>query len=307
MGCWGGLPSCRLSVWAVPKSGQRSTGRTRWSTASIASQSQLTSLHILTWHRRCIPRRTIRPGASRLTAPGDFAGRLGRARRSTVFKNRRSTSLIGRRFACRATGKCEATGRRSTRTSVYPFPVDVPKSRSSDNPVGMYRRTFDLPKDWSDKQVTLHFGGVSSAFYVWVNGQPVGYSQDSRLPAEFDITAILHPGKNRSRAGVSLVGWQLPRRSGPLATERDSPRRCLLARPRRHCQTSPSGPSPMRRSRTEPWTLQVAAGDSQNVDEANLKGWKCKGNCSTSTVSRSTEQPMSGREQDSRRAVPAAR
>ncbi len=71
---------------------------------------------------------------------------------------------------------------------VYPFPVDVPNVPIDDNPVGRYRRTFDLPKDWSDKQITLHFGGVSSAFYVRVNGQPVGYSQDSRLPAEFDIT-----------------------------------------------------------------------------------------------------------------------
>ena len=64
------------------------------------------------------------------------------------------------------------------------------------NPVGSYRREFELPSDWQGKRVLLHFAGVKSAFYVWINGRRIGYSQDSMSPAEFDITEALVPGKN---------------------------------------------------------------------------------------------------------------
>lgn len=66
-----------------------------------------------------------------------------------------------------------------------------------DNPVGSYVRDFEVPAEWNDMSVIVHFGGVSSAFYVWVNGQKVGYSQGSCLAAEFDVTSFLRPGKNR--------------------------------------------------------------------------------------------------------------
>ena len=81
--------------------------------------------------------------------------------------------------------------------SIYPFvPVNPPFVPEEDSPVGSYRTTFTIPVDWKDQQVTLHFGGVSSAFYLWVNGEKVGYSQGSRLPAEFDITHYLKAGEN---------------------------------------------------------------------------------------------------------------
>lgn len=64
------------------------------------------------------------------------------------------------------------------------------------NPVGSYRRSFELPADWKGGRVFLKFDGVSSAFYLWVNGKKVGYSQDSRTPATFDITQYLALGKN---------------------------------------------------------------------------------------------------------------
>jgi beta-galactosidase len=82
---------------------------------------------------------------------------------------------------------------------VYPFlqdenaPPVVPKDRNS---VGSYRTTFTLPEAWKGRQVFLHFDGVDSAFYVWVNGQKVGYSEDSRTPAEFNITRHVKPGTN---------------------------------------------------------------------------------------------------------------
>ena len=71
-----------------------------------------------------------------------------------------------------------------------------------DNPTGCYRRTFDLPADWDGRQIFVLFEGVESAFYLWVNGQEVGYSQGCRMPAEFDITKYVKPGKNTIAAKV---------------------------------------------------------------------------------------------------------
>ncbi len=70
------------------------------------------------------------------------------------------------------------------------------------NPVGSYRREFTVSDDWKGRQVFLTFDGVASAFYLWINGQQVGYSEDSRMPAEFDITKFLKPGANTVAAEV---------------------------------------------------------------------------------------------------------
>jgi beta-galactosidase len=78
----------------------------------------------------------------------------------------------------------------------YPHPADPPRIPHDDNPVGSYRRTFSVPEDWDGRQVFLTFDGVSSAMYVWVNGEMVGYSQESKTPAEFDISKHLQPGEN---------------------------------------------------------------------------------------------------------------
>lgn len=79
----------------------------------------------------------------------------------------------------------------------YPFPADPPHIPADYNPVGSYLREFTLPQEWEGKDIILHFGGVESAFYCWVNGHFVGYSEDSRLPAEFRITPFLQKGKNK--------------------------------------------------------------------------------------------------------------
>ncbi|HYN85738.1 MAG TPA: glycoside hydrolase family 2 TIM barrel-domain containing protein, partial [Pyrinomonadaceae bacterium] len=89
---------------------------------------------------------------------------------------------------------------------VYPFKRDAPKvmgeppkdwtTHSERNPVGSYRRTFDLPDGWAGRETFLVLRGVNSACYVWVNGERVGYSEDSRLPAEFDVTKYVRPGEN---------------------------------------------------------------------------------------------------------------
>ncbi len=84
----------------------------------------------------------------------------------------------------------------------YPFPTNPPYIAHDYNPVGSYRREFTLPDTWDGRQVFLHFDGVMSAFYVWVNGQMVGYSEDSMTPAEFNITPYLQKGKNTLAAEV---------------------------------------------------------------------------------------------------------
>lgn len=86
-----------------------------------------------------------------------------------------------------------------------PIPNTPPFVPQDDNPTGIYQRSFDLPEKWAAQQIILHFGGVESAFYLWVNGRPVGYSQDSRLPAEFDVTSFVQVGENEVTAVV--IRW----------------------------------------------------------------------------------------------------
>lgn len=64
------------------------------------------------------------------------------------------------------------------------------------NPVGSYRREFDVPEDWAGRRNFITFDGVDCAFFLWVNGQKVGFSVNSRNAADFDLTKYLKPGKN---------------------------------------------------------------------------------------------------------------
>ncbi len=76
------------------------------------------------------------------------------------------------------------------------LPVQGWTCEKEPNPVGSYRRDFTIPESWDNQQVFVHFDGVYSAMYVWVNGQKVGYSQGANNDAEFDITAYVHSGAN---------------------------------------------------------------------------------------------------------------
>ena len=78
----------------------------------------------------------------------------------------------------------------------YTFKVNPPFIDHSDNPVGSYRRSFTLPAGWKGKEVFLTFDGVTSAFYVWINGQEAGYSEDSKTRSEFNISPFLRRGRN---------------------------------------------------------------------------------------------------------------
>ncbi|MDX9930639.1 MAG: glycoside hydrolase family 2 TIM barrel-domain containing protein, partial [Bacteroidales bacterium] len=87
----------------------------------------------------------------------------------------------------------------------FGFRKDPPNVPHEYNPVGSYKRTFRLPSGWKNREVYLHFGAVASAFYVWINEELVGYSQDSKTPAEFNITEFLKRGKNT--IAVEVYRW----------------------------------------------------------------------------------------------------
>ncbi len=97
----------------------------------------------------------------------------------------------------------------------YPFKRNEPSVTSEPprdwyaydhrNPVGSYVTSFDVTKEMLSQNLILHFGGVKSAMYVWVNGKQVGYSQNSMSPAEFDVTSFVHEGKNR--LAVEVYRW----------------------------------------------------------------------------------------------------
>ena len=97
-------------------------------------------------------------------------------------------------------------------SSGYSFKINPPKVTSEPpknytafkerNPVGSYRHYFRLPDGWNRRKVFIHFAGVQSAFYLWINGSKVGYSQGSMEPAEFDITQYVKPGENQLEVEV---------------------------------------------------------------------------------------------------------
>src|SRR5690606_17904069 len=85
------------------------------------------------------------------------------------------------------------------------YPINVnPPYVPAENPTGCYSLTFEMNDAWlCSGQTRIIFDGVNSAFHLWCNGQWIGDSQDSRLPAEFDLTSILRPGENHL-AGMVL-------------------------------------------------------------------------------------------------------
>ncbi|WP_299012083.1 glycoside hydrolase family 2 TIM barrel-domain containing protein [uncultured Polaribacter sp.] len=88
---------------------------------------------------------------------------------------------------------------------VYVFPKNPPFIPHKINNVGSYKRSFEIPTNWKNKDIYLHFAGVSGAMYVYVNGKKVGYSEGSKTPAEFNITKYITTGKNQ--IAVQVLRW----------------------------------------------------------------------------------------------------
>ena len=87
----------------------------------------------------------------------------------------------------------------------YPHKTTPPLITDDYNPVGSYKRTFEVPANWKNKQVIAHFGAAGASLSLWVNEQYVGYSEDSKTPMEFDITPFLKSGKNTM--AVEVFRW----------------------------------------------------------------------------------------------------
>ena len=87
----------------------------------------------------------------------------------------------------------------------YPFEIDEPNVPVDENPVGSYRRDFDMPAEWQGDEVFLNFGAVSSAFYVWINGEYVGYSEGSKTSSEFKVSDHVQAGTNT--IAVEVYRW----------------------------------------------------------------------------------------------------
>ena len=73
-----------------------------------------------------------------------------------------------------------------------PNPPYIPE----ENPTGCYFRKFNISAKWLEREIFIHFKGVETAYYLWINGKEVGYSQDSKLPSEFNITDFIEEGEN---------------------------------------------------------------------------------------------------------------
>jgi len=78
----------------------------------------------------------------------------------------------------------------------FGFPSNPPFINKEDSPTGAYRKQFNIPENWNGRKVFLHFEGGTNSMYVWVNGKKVGYTENSKSPAEFDITPYLKKGSN---------------------------------------------------------------------------------------------------------------
>ncbi|MHA1110863.1 MAG: glycoside hydrolase family 2 TIM barrel-domain containing protein [Promethearchaeota archaeon] len=90
----------------------------------------------------------------------------------------------------------------------YPYSIgrkDRPSIDHEYNPVGSYRTEFTIPDNWNNREIFIHFAGVKSAFYIWINGEKVGYSQGSMTPAEFNITKYMKKGNNT--LAVEVYRW----------------------------------------------------------------------------------------------------
>lgn len=107
----------------------------------------------------------------------------------------------------------------------FPYVMSVPPKEytayEERNPVGSYRRDFDIPVEWDKREIFISFDGVDAGFFIWINGEKIGYSVNSRNVAEFDITKYVKPGKNtvavevyRYTAGSYLEDQDMWRLSG---------------------------------------------------------------------------------------------
>ncbi len=158
-----------------------------------------------------------------------------------------------------------------------PYVMDEPPKNFTNydarNPVGSYRRDFELPASWKGDRVFLKFDGVDSFYYLWVNGKYVGFTKDSRCAAEYDVTDIVKPGKNtvalevyRYSDGSYLEDQDMFRLSGIFRSV------WLVRRPQTYIRDFFARAKPAKEGKYDgDWTLTVES-------ECNVESEKCKVN-----------------------------
>lgn len=174
-----------------------------------------------------------------------------------------------------------------------PHPPQFPFiEKYRDNPVGSYYRDFTIPANWKNQSIILHFGGVSSAFYVWVNGKKVGYSQGSRLASEFDITDFVSEGNNR--IAVQVFRWS----DGSYLEDQDMWRLSgihrevmLLAQPK--ISLNDLFVRTKFDEKFENAKLEIRPHLWMKGDENKLEGWKIEAELYDANGNKVIEQPMS--------------
>ncbi len=160
------------------------------------------------WNKLSVYRVNKQQPHDRIIPEGDWVRKLNGIWRFRYYDNPRQATLQPDHWdSIRVPGNIELQGYG---VPVYvnmknEFPSNPPLAPSDYNPVGVYQRDFTLPSHWSGRRIMVKFGAVKSAMYLYVNGREVGYSEDSKTPAEWDITRYLHEGRNRMT--VKVMRW----------------------------------------------------------------------------------------------------
>ena len=216
---------CRMRVGPTLKK-RRPIGRIRPSSPATRNRRTRRSIRMPIRQRQSRGKRARVRGWSRSTASGSFAGRRRRTADRRISTSLRSTFLVGKKLRCPRTGTWKASTRRCSRTSAIRTRRTRRRSAVCGSRWVRIAARSKLPADWKGREVFIHFDGIMSAGYVWINGEMVGYHEDSMTPAEFNITKHHQAGQERSRSrSVSLVRRQLSGRPGYVAAGGDLPRR----------------------------------------------------------------------------------
>jgi beta-galactosidase len=161
-------------------------------------------------------RAWLRSDAPRLSLSGTWSFRLSpRADLATDFARADAVAVADGTFADQGQGwttlavpshwQLNGHGLPAYTNVRYPFPVDPPRV-PDENPTGDYLRAFAVPEDWPEAPIVLRFEGVDSCARVWLNGKPLGITSGSRLPTEFDVTAVVHRDRDNVLA-VRVHQW----------------------------------------------------------------------------------------------------
>jgi beta-galactosidase len=177
-------------------------------------QPELTNLNRLPMRATLLPFKTAKQALTRDPAKTPWVSNLNGAWKFRLFTRPEAVQPRHLGSACRDAGWADilVPGNWTTQgfdkphytNVIMPFHNDPPYVPDR-NPTGVYRTTFELPAGWDNRRTVIHFGGVESCFYVTCNGRSVGMSKDSRLPAEFDLTASVQPGRNT--LAVMVIRW----------------------------------------------------------------------------------------------------